>query len=98
MFRTSSTPSRTSQSPTLTWSVPSQKGRPGHSFEPSSGSADLKAKTEITVLMPNGDRLNIQSDQVTINFDRDFQDITTRADAHPVYMVDRGTVTIVAKL
>jgi hypothetical protein len=98
LFLTSNTPSRTNPSPTLTWSVPSQKGKPGHSFEPSSGSADLKAKTEITVLMPNGDRLEIQSDQVTIEFSRDFVDVTRWTSAQKTYMVDRGTFTIKGKL
>jgi hypothetical protein len=48
--------------------------------------------------MPNGDRLNIQSDQVTIEFSRDFVDVTRWTDARKTYMVDRGTFTIKGKL
>jgi len=100
MFSVSQGRSSTPTPPFLTqsWSPASQPPSREQRLDPSSSPGSEKPKAEITVKMPSGDVLTVISDQVTINFDRDFQDITTRADAHPVYMVDRGTVTIVAKL
>jgi hypothetical protein len=48
--------------------------------------------------MPNGDRLEIQSDQVTIEFSRDFMDVTRWTGVQKTYMADRGTFTIKGKL
>jgi hypothetical protein len=92
-----------SSTPTFQFQTPpsfSQSPRPEREvkLEPNSSSGSEKPKAEIVVKMPTGDVLTIVSDQVTINFDRDFQDITTRFDTQKVYMVDKGTVTIVAKL
>ena len=67
------------------------KPPPGKVFE-------SKAKTTISIAMPDGSGLHIETEEVTISFDRNFQEVTTRSDAKRVYMVDRGTFTIVGKL
>jgi hypothetical protein len=98
LFLASPTPSHTSQSPIPPSFVYSQRGNPGRRLEPSSGSADLTAKTEITIKMPNGDMLEIVSDQVTIEFSRNFVDVTRWTSSTKTYMVDKGTFTIKGKL
>jgi len=48
--------------------------------------------------MPDGSLLTILTEDVTIEFSRDFQDVTTRSSVSKTYLVDRGTFTIKGKL
>ena len=49
--------------------------------------------------MPDGSLLTILTEDVTISFDREFQDdVTTRSSVSKTYFVDKGTFTIKGKL
>ena len=48
--------------------------------------------------MPTGDVLNIESDDVQIEFSRDFVDVTSWNAASRTYLLDKGTFTIKGKL
>ena len=48
--------------------------------------------------MPDGSLLTILTEDVTIEFSRDFQDVTSWRSATRTYLVDRGTFTIKGKL
>lgn len=65
---------------------------------PSGRTFESEAKTVIAITLPDGSSLNIQSDQVTIEFSRDFVDVTRWTSAQTTYMVDKGTFTIKGKL
>jgi hypothetical protein len=64
---------------------------PGKVFE-------SKAKTTISITMPDGSVLHIETDEVTISFDRDFAEVTGWSDLRRIYKIDRGTFTIKGKL
>lgn len=64
---------------------------PGARFE-------AREQVVISITMPDGSMLHIQTQEVEISFDRDFTEVTTRSDAQRVYQVDRGTFTIKGRL
>jgi hypothetical protein len=99
MFRPGAThtSSRTSPSPTLLSFKPSTP--PSRRLEAEPNNASERPATEISIKMPNGDQLHIQTDQkVTIEFNRDFTDVTRWTDTNRTYLVDKGTFTIKGKL
>lgn len=100
MFRPGTTrfDSPTSRSPTPSLFVTSPL--PGRRLElaPSSGPGE-KPKAVVTVQMPDGTVLHIQTETLTIEFEQDFQQSVSVSNYGPItYKVDRGTFTIRGKL
>lgn len=57
-----------------------------------------KPQAKISITMPDGSLLTILTEEVTIEFSREFQDVTTRSSVSKTYLVDKGTFTIKGKL
>jgi len=89
---------RISPSPTSLTFAPSQKPKRHIELESSPISVN-EPPTLITIQMPNRDVLVISTDKiVSIEFERDFMDVTSFSNKNKVYKVDKGTFTIKGKM
>lgn len=93
MFLASPTTSPTSPFQTRVSWQPSQPPSRQFEFGPNSSR-----ETVITIQMPDDNVIQIQTKEVSIEFERDFTDVTTRRSPVKTYLVDRGTFTIKGKM
>jgi len=100
-FSTTRSSIPTSPSPTPSWSTRSPRPTSRDELGPNSSTGigpHGKPQAKISVTMPDGSLLTILTEEVTIEFSRDFQDVTSWSSPTRTYLVDKGTFTIKGKL